>query len=82
MKYHLSNIASSLKYLKGVRTRSGNDLKKTEASEILDEELHSEMYENLLQSIDYSVDVLNERSKILNANLKRLFLKYRMLKIL
>ena len=42
------NIASLLKYLKGVRTRSGNDLKKTAASEISDEELHSEMYAKVL----------------------------------
>ena len=48
LKYHMLNIASLLKYLKGVRTRSGNDLKKTEASEISDEELHSEMYAKVL----------------------------------
>ena len=55
-------MASSLKYLNGVRTRCSNDLKEqiNEASVIFDEEVYSGKYEEILQSIDYSVEVLKE----------------------
>ena len=59
-------MASSLKYLNGVRTRCSNDLKEqiNEASVIFDEEVYSGKYEEILQSIDYSVEVLKECLKI------------------
>ena len=65
-------MASSLKYLKGVHTRYSNDLKEqiNEASVILDEDVYSGKYEEILQSIEYSVEVLKECSKNWSANLK------------
>ena len=59
-------MASSLKYLKGVRTRYNNDLKEqiNDASVILGEDLSSGKYEEILQNIDYSVEVLRVLQKI------------------
>ena len=67
-------MASALKYLKGVHTGYGNDLKKqiTEASVIADEDLHSGMHAEMLKSIDYSCDMLNERSKIMERQSEKL----------
>ena len=46
-------MASSLKYLKGVRTRYSNDLKEqiNEASVILDKKVYNGKYEEILQMI-------------------------------
>ena len=67
-------MASSLKYLKGVRTRYSNDLKEqiNEASVILSEDLYSGKYEEILQNIDYSVNVLNKCSKKLECQSEKL----------
>ena len=67
-------MASSLKYLKGIRTRYSNDLKEqiNEASVILSEDLYSGKYEEILQNIDYSVDMLNKCSQKLECQSEKL----------
>ena len=56
-------MGSSLKYLKGVRTRYVNDLKEqiNEGSVILNTEVSSGKYEEFIERIDYTVDALTER---------------------
>ena len=72
-------MASSLKYLKGVRTRYSNDLKEkiNEASVILSEDLYSGKYEEILQNIDYSVDVLNKCSEKLECQSEKFIFRNR-----